>query len=261
MPAIKYTKKIDEASARFADPLVQTKLILYSSYQASIKGDCNLEEMLDKAAEYIGDSIGMLKLDTPKFRATLFIYNNVIAAAILERGSETLYGKDALVYLEDYKDRCIVEVFTLNTGAMDEDTVKFFREVIIDPTQEAVEREVKAEAAPAQTVQVNLALGIKLGEKLGESPFTVIYEGEDLTGAKLIVKTPRYPEDVMAVVAESDFRLIQSASITMKLRYVNEFLLYRGLRARNYNETLAKSIVKYRENITPVAVVSGNFRS
>ncbi|MEB3861153.1 MAG: hypothetical protein GSR84_02905 [Desulfurococcales archaeon] len=262
MPAIKLTKKIDEASARLADPLVQTKLILYSSYQASIRGDCNLPSVLEKAMEYVGDAIGMLKLDTPKFRATIFIYNGIVAAAILERGSETLYGRDALTYLEDYKDKCIVEIFSLNTGAMDEDTVGFFREVIIDPTQDVEEAEARQEEGgqPQVAPVVNLALGIKLGDKVGGGPFSTTYEAEDLAGTKLIVKTPRYPDDVMAVVAETDFRLVQSASITMKLRYVNELLLYRGLRARNYNETLAKSMVRYRENIVPVVLVSGNFR-
>ncbi|MCE4602794.1 MAG: hypothetical protein F7C08_01610 [Desulfurococcales archaeon] len=261
MPAIKFTKKIDEASTRLADPLVQTKLILYSSYQASIRGDCNLASVIEKAMEHVGDAIGMLKIDTPKFRSTLFIYNGIVASAILERGSETLYGRDALAYLEDYKDKCIVEIFSLNTGAMDEDTIRFFREVIIDPTQDVVEEEAKRQEEQPQAVPVvNLALGIKLGDKVGSGPFSVIYEAEDLSGARLVVKTPRYPDDVMAVVAETDFRLVQSASITMKLRYVNEFLLYRGLRARNYNETLAKSMVRYRENIAPVTLVSGNFR-
>ncbi len=249
------SSRINEASKRLSDPLIQTKILLYSSYKTSFKTECSLESIVNSIAEHLNSHVGIVKIEAANIKGTVYLYDHGIAAAVAETSS-TFYGRDALALLEDSQGTCTVTVFTLDLDLLDEETKNVFVQEVIEPVKEA-----SSKKGPETREEGRILVSIKILDRIASSTFSEIYEAETYDGRRIIVKIPRYPEEVDAVVSEARFRLIQEAFNSMKLRYVNELLLMKGLKSRGYNELLAKSLVRYREHVAPVILVSGNFRS
>ncbi|MEB3773928.1 MAG: hypothetical protein GSR86_03255 [Desulfurococcales archaeon] len=248
-PTARVSSKINDASKMLTDPILQTAILLYSSYKSGVKGSCKPHSIIELASS-IGDGVALIRVEGPKFKGSVFVYNNVVAAAILEVNGELLTGDDVLKYLEDAEGMCMLEAFMLDVSSMDERSKNFFEEMIMKPI-------VEEASVEAEEIEV---LSLKIVDKYGEGPFSILYRGK-LGERDVIIKLPRYPEESVGVVSESNYRLVQSAGVALKLRHIDEEVLYKSLSMKGYNETLAKALIRYRGNIVPVILAgSGNFR-